>query len=76
MQVLNAAMVNCRRKDGLDCNEAASFLAAVHALCSVEDVTSHTHEVGHALAELYEISVYDAMIVTAALIGRLHNPLG
>ena len=53
VQVLNEAMVNCRRKAGLDWDEMASFLAGVRALCSVEDVTLRTHEVGRALAERY-----------------------
>ena len=68
VQVLNEAMVNCRRKAGLDWDETASFLAGVRMLCSVEDVTLRTHEVGRALAERYGFSVYDAMIVAAALI--------
>lgn len=68
VQVLNEAMVNCRRKAGLGWDETASFLAGVRALCSVEDVTLRTHEVGCALAERYGFSVYDAMIVAAALI--------
>lgn len=61
-------MVNCRRKAGLDWDETASFLAGVRALCSVEDVTLRTHEVGRTLAERYGFSVYDAMIVAVALI--------
>ena len=68
VQVLNEAMVNCRRKAGLDWDETASFLAGIRTLCSVEDVTLRTHEVGRALAERYGFSVYDAMIVAAALI--------
>ena len=68
VQVLNEAMVNCRRKAGHDWEETASFLTGVRALCSVEDVTLRTHEVGRALAERYGFSVYDAMIVADALI--------
>lgn len=68
VQVLNEAMVNCRRKAGLDWKETASFLAGVRTLCPVENVTLHTHEVGRALAERYGLSVYDAMIVASALI--------
>ena len=74
VQVLNEAMVNCRRKAGLDWDETASFLAGVRALCSVEDVTLRTHEVGRALAERYGFSVYDAMIVAAALIAGCPTP--
>lgn len=68
VQVLNEAMVNCRRKAGLDWDETVAFLAGVRALCPVEDVTLQTHDVGRALAERYGFSVYDAMIVAAALL--------
>jgi predicted nucleic acid-binding protein len=68
VQVLNEAMVNCRRKAGLTWDETGAFLAGVRALCQVEDLTIQTHEVGRALAERYGFSVYDAMIVAAALI--------
>lgn len=68
VQVLNEAMVNCRRKAGLSWNETGAFLAGVQSLCPVEDMTLQTHEVGRALAEHYRFSVYDAMIVASALI--------
>lgn len=68
VQVLNEAIVNCRRKAGLSWDETDAFLAGVRALCQVEDLTIQTHEVGRALAERYGFSVYDAMIVAAALI--------
>lgn len=68
VQVLNEATVNCRRKAGLSWDETGAFLAGIQALCPVEDLTLQTHEVGRALAERYGFSVYDAMIVAAALI--------
>lgn len=68
VQVLNEAMVNCRRKAGLTWDETGAFLAGVRALCPVEDVTLETHDVGRALAERYGLSVYDAMIIAAALL--------
>lgn len=68
VQVLNEALVNCRRKAGLDWDETGAFLAGVQSLCTVEDLTVQTHQVGRALAERYQFSVYDAMIVAAALI--------
>ena len=68
VQVLNEAMVNCRRKAGMSWEETGAFLAAVQALCPVEDLTLQTHETGRALAERYGFSVYDAMIVAAALL--------
>jgi len=68
VQVLNEATVNCRRKAGLSWEETGAFLSGIRALCPVEDLTLQTHEVGRALSERYGLSVYDAMIVAAALI--------
>ena len=68
VQVLNEALVNCRRKAGLSWGETGAFLAGIQVLCPVEELTLQTHEVGRALAERYGFSVYDAMIVSAALI--------
>jgi predicted nucleic acid-binding protein len=68
VQVLNETLVNCRRKAGLSWEETGAFLVGVQALCPVEDLTFQTHEVGRALAERYGLSVYDAMIVAAALL--------
>ena len=67
-QVLNETLVNCRHKAGLSWEEAAAFLEGVRALCSVEDITVQTHDVGRALAERYGFSIYDAMIVASALV--------
>jgi predicted nucleic acid-binding protein len=68
VQVLNETLVNCRRKAGLDWEEANAFLAGIEALCPVEDLTRQTHAVGRALAQRYGLSVYDAMIVASALL--------
>jgi predicted nucleic acid-binding protein len=68
VQVLNEAMVNCRRKAGMSWEETGAFLGGVRALCTVEPLTERTHDVGRALAERYGFSVYDAMIVASALI--------
>ena len=68
VQVLNEALVNCRRKAGLTWEETGAFLAGVQALCPVEDLTLQTHEIGRALAERYSLSIYDAMIVASALL--------
>lgn len=68
VQVLNEALVNCRRKAGLSWEDTATFLAGIESLCAVEELTIQTHQVGRALAEKYQLSVYDAMIVSAALI--------
>ena len=68
VQVLNEALVNCRRKAGLSWDEADTFLLGIQALCPVENLTLRTHEVGRALGERYNFSVYDSMIVASALI--------
>lgn len=68
VQVLNEALVNCRRKAGLGWEETGAFLAAVQSVCPVEDLSLQTHEVGRALAERYTLSIYDAMIVANALL--------
>ena len=51
VQVLNEALVNCRRKAGLGWEETSDFLAGVRALCPVEALTPQTHDVGRVLAE-------------------------
>ena len=69
VQVLNEALVNCRRKAGMSWEEAGSFLDGIRQLCTVLDLTPETHDIGRALGARYGFSVYDAMIVAAALLG-------
>ncbi len=70
VQVLNETLVNCIRKAGMSWREAGDFLGGVRALCQVVDLTGDVHDVGRALGEKYGFSVYDAMIVSAALTCR------
>ncbi|WP_226627369.1 PIN domain-containing protein [Alloyangia pacifica] len=67
VQVLNEALVNCLRKAKLSAEEAGEFLAGVRALCEVVPLTERTHDIGRALGQRYGFSVYDSMIVGAAL---------
>lgn len=67
VQVLNEALVNCLRKAKLSAEEAGAFLAGVRALCEVVPLTERTHDIGRALGMRYGFSVYDSMIVGAAL---------
>lgn len=67
VQVLNEALLNCRRKAGMTWDEARSFLGHVRYFCEICDLTPRTHELGCAIGERYQLSVYDAMIVAAAL---------
>ena len=68
VQVLNEVLVNCLRKAGMTLDEAGSFLAGVRRLCRVVDLTAGMHDVGRALVARYGLSVYDSMIVAAALV--------
>jgi predicted nucleic acid-binding protein len=68
VQVLNEAAVNCRRKAGMTWEETGAFLSGIRGLCPVEPLTVETHDVGRAVAARYGLSVYDAMIVAAALL--------
>ncbi len=68
VQVLNEALANCRRKARLNWEETRLFLAGIQATSEVEALSLQSHEVGRALAERYDLSIYDAMIVASALI--------
>lgn len=67
VQVLNESLANCIKKAGMSWREAGDFLSGVRELCEVIDLTADIHQVGLALGERYGFSVYDAMIVSAAL---------
>lgn len=68
VQVLNEVLVNCVRKAGMNIDEAGEFLAGVRHLCRVVDLSIDVHDAGRAVATRYGLSIYDAMIVGAALI--------
>lgn len=68
VQVLNEVLVNCVRKAGMDLAEAGDFLAGIRRLCPVLDLTVEVHDAGRAVAARYGLSVYDSMIVAAALV--------
>lgn len=67
VQVLNEIANVARRKMRLDWPQTHRLLDLVQGLLAVEPVTVQTHASGLALAERYGFSVYDAMIVAAAL---------
>ena len=51
----------------LSWGQTHAFLTAVRGLLQVQPVTVDTHEIGLEIAERYGMSIYDAMIVGAAL---------
>lgn len=67
VQVLNEALVNCIRKAGMTWSEAGDFLAGLRQICTVIDLSAGIHDIGLAIGERYGFSVYDSMIVAAAL---------
>ena len=67
VQVLNEVLVNCRRKAGMDWDEAGEFLGDIRELCETVSLTPEIHDMGRAVGARYRLGVYDAMIVGAAL---------
>jgi predicted nucleic acid-binding protein len=68
VQVLNEVTSVARRKLGMSWAETTEVLAGLRAICAVESLTIETHDTGRRLAERYGLSVYDAMIASAALL--------
>ena len=68
VQVLNEIANVLRRKMQMSWPDTYLFLDMIRALLTVEPVTVATHEMGLAVSERYGISIYDAMIVAAALL--------
>ncbi|WP_119269826.1 PIN domain-containing protein [Taklimakanibacter deserti] len=67
VQVLNELANVARRKRTLPWSELRQFLSTVCSLLEVCPLTKELHDRGLALAEHHKLSVYDAMIVAAAL---------
>jgi predicted nucleic acid-binding protein len=67
VQVLNELTNVARRKMRLTWPDTYSFLSNLRSLLTVQPITVETHETGLALAERYNLSIYDAMIAASAL---------
>ena len=67
VQVLNEFAAVATRKLRMSIAEIREVLATVRAVCKVLPVDEPTHDAGMRLAERYGLSIYDAMIVAAAL---------
>jgi predicted nucleic acid-binding protein len=70
VQVLNEIANVIRRKLRFSWPETVDFLSLVRAFLSVIPITLDIHETGVRLAQRYTLSVYDGMIVAAALASR------
>jgi predicted nucleic acid-binding protein len=67
VQVLNEFANVARRKHGLQWHELKETLAGIRHFADLHPISLDTHLLGLALAERYRFSLYDAMIVAAAL---------
>jgi predicted nucleic acid-binding protein len=67
VQVLNEIANVARRKMRLSWADTVDFLGLIRGLLAVQPVTVEMHRHGLALAERYQLSIYDAMIAAAAL---------
>lgn len=69
VQVLNEMANVAYRKLAMPWQDIKEMLFLISYLCHVEPLTKETHDSGIFIAEQYKLSVYDAMIAAAALIG-------
>ena len=67
VQVLNEVANVARRKMSMDWDELGDLLRQMRGYLKVAAVTVATHDRGIALARRHRLSIYDAMIVAAAL---------
>jgi predicted nucleic acid-binding protein len=67
VQVLNELANVARRKMRMSWQDTHAFLSLLRGLLTVHSVEVETHVTGLALAERYNLSVYDAMIAASAL---------
>jgi predicted nucleic acid-binding protein len=70
VQVLNEFAAVASRKLRMSWIEIREVLAQVRAVCAVEPMTIETHEQALRIAERYGLSIYDALIVSAALLAN------
>ena len=69
-QVLNEFAAVALRKHALSLAELREFLQSVRELCIMHPLTVETHERGLEIVERYGYSLYDSMIVAAALLAE------
>jgi len=66
VQVLNEFTSVARRKLGFSWDEIREFFGTIRSNNEVVPITLETHEKGRALAEQYQLNIYDGLIVAAA----------
>ena len=68
VQVLNEFASVAARKLQMSMAEIREVLTTIRAVCKVVPINEETHDKGLELSERYALSIYDAMIVAAALL--------
>lgn len=68
VQVLNEFVAVASRKLRMPLIEIREVLIQIRAVCAVESVTIESHERALRVAERYGLSIYDALIVSSALL--------
>lgn len=68
VQALNEFAAVASRKLKMSIAEIRETLDTIRAVCAVAPLTEETHVLGLQITEQYRLSVYDAMIASAALI--------
>lgn len=68
VQVLNEFVAVASRKLRMPLIEIREILIQIRAVCAVESVTIETHDRALRVAERYGLSIYDALIVSSALL--------
>jgi predicted nucleic acid-binding protein len=67
VQVLNEFASVAARKLAMRIGEITEILSTIGKICAVKSVEVETHDLGLELAERYRYSIYDSMILAAAL---------
>jgi predicted nucleic acid-binding protein len=68
VQVLNEFVAVASRKLRMPWSEIRDVLAQIRRVCAIEPITLETHDRALHIAERYGLSIYDALIVAAALL--------
>jgi len=67
VQVLNEFASVASRKLAMPISEIREILSTIRAICIVKPLDIETHELGLDMAERYGFSIYDGLIVAAAM---------
>ena len=68
VQVLNEFASVASRKLKMSIAEIRDALAVIRAVCRIVPIGEETHDLGLQVAERYGLSIYDSMILAAALL--------